>query len=361
LPGRKELRNVRFRIETANGTLRAPRFIYRGNGEMIEDAREVKQVAMQVGIFRGTDETYIPKLMAHLDLAETEATFEQLPDLFLMSGFGTNGGNVAGSAQGASGSTTVFTLIPPSTLVFPTYSYTVEAGNGTASNDGWSETMPYTLCEELTISGKGGEALKVKASLTGQYGTSINAVGSFTNVGTLPSVEAIMAGAGTFWLSPVGSGFGSQQVTAGNILAFEIKYKTTWAYKYPVDSGLLTYATAVFTDQDITGKITLEAQSSGTYGAWGSAGQKEKWRAQTPQLLTATWRGAAITEGTTYSNKEFTIQHPIKWEKMPKINDMDGNDILEGEFFSNFNAATPAAGRGTVRIVRVGTSEFAGA
>jgi hypothetical protein len=361
MPGRKELRNIRLKRETANGTPVSPRFIYRGNGEMIEDAREVKKVEMQVGVFDGTDETYIPKLMAHLDLAETEATFEQLPDLFLMSGFGTSGGNVAGSAQGANGSTTVFTLIPPTTLVFPTYSYTVEAGNGTASNDGWTEFMPYTLCEELNISGKGGEALKVSASLTGQYGTATNAVGSFTNIGTLPSVEAILAGAGSFWISPVGSGWGSQQVTAGNILAFEISYKTTWAFKYPVDSGLLTYATAVFAGQEITGKVTLEAQSSGTYGAWGSAAQKEKWRQQVPQLLTATWNGGTILNGTTFANKSLTIAHPIKWEKMPAINDMDGNDILEGEFFSRFNQATPAGGRGTVTIVRQGTSEFAGA
>lgn len=361
MPGRKELRNIRFKSETTNGVIASPRFIYRGNGEMIEDTREVKNVEMQVGIFGGTDETYIPKLMANMDLAEVEATFEQTSDLLLMNGFGTSGGNLAGSAQGASGSTVVFTLIPPSSLVFPTYSYTTEAGNGTAANDGWTEVMEYTIAEEVKFTFNGGEAMMVSASLVGRQGTPTNRVGSFTNVGTLPVVETILASAGSFWLSPVGSGFGSQQVTAGNILAGEITYKTTWAYKYPVDSGQLSYATAVFTGQEIEGEITLEAQASGTYGAWGSAGQKEKWRNQVPQLLTATFRGGPITEGTTYLNKEITFMHPIKWIEMPAIDDLDGNDILVGKFASHFNQSTPAAGRGTVRIVRQGTSEFAGA
>ena len=92
MPGRKELRNIRLKAETSNGNQASPRFIYRGNGEMIADVREIKPVEMQVGVFGGTDETYTAKLMSTIDLAEVEATFEQLSDLFLMAGFGTIGG-----------------------------------------------------------------------------------------------------------------------------------------------------------------------------------------------------------------------------------------------------------------------------
>ncbi len=361
MPGRKELRQIRIRREVTNGSPLATRFLWRGNGELIDDQREVKNVEMQVGIFGGTDETYIPKLYAELELAETEATFEQLSDLFLMSGLGTVGGNAAGSAQGASGSSAVFTLPLPTVAVPITYSYTVEAGNGTLANDGWTEQMPYTLMKEFTLTFNGGEAMMVNATLMGRNGTPTNALGTYTVAGTLPVVETVLASMGTFYLSPVGSGFGTQPVTAGNILAGEITFTPRWTPKYPVDAGQLTYATAVFTGIDIEGELTLEAQSSGTYGAWGSAGQVEKWRSQVPQLLTMVWPGSTIPEGTTQLSKLLQIGIPIKWSAFEPVDDLDGNDIRVGKFFSKYNQSTPAGGRGTVVIVRQGTSEFAGA
>jgi hypothetical protein len=363
MPGRKELRNIRFRHESGgNGVVSTGgRYIFRGNGEMINDDREVTEVEELVGVFGGTDRTYIAQLGASLKLAETPATFEQLSDLFIMAGLGTSGGgNLAGSAQGASGSTAVFTLIVPSTAAPITYSYTTEAGNGT-NLDGWTETMEYTLCEELTLKFGGGEAMMVSASLFGRQGTATNRQGSFSNVGTIPAVETILASRGSFWLSPSGSGWGTNAMTAGNILAGEVTIKTAWTKKFPVDAGNLYFHTAVYTGCEITGELTLEGQRSGTLGVWGSVGQKEKWRNQESLLLTATWRGGAITEGTTYTSKEFTMQLPFKWKEMPAVDDIDNNDIVTGKFFSKFGTETPAAGRGSVIIARYGTSEFAGA
>lgn len=362
MPGRKELRSIRLKAETTNGTPVSPRFLWRGNGDLIDDKREVKRAEEQIGIFGGSDRTYIPKLMAELALASTEATFEQLPDLFLMAGIGTSGGgNRAGSAQGASGSTTVFYLAVPSFTAPVTYSYTAEAGNGTASADGWTEVIEYLTADELKLSFKGGEAMMVSANLTGRQGTPTNALGTFSNVGTVPAVETILSSVGSFWLAPSGSGFGTQQVTPGNILAGEVTFKPRWSRKWTVDSGQLYFATAVFAGIDITGQLTLEGQSSGTYGAYGSAGQVEKWRGQIAQMLTMTWRGGAITAGTTYLNKELTIELPIKWESFDKVGDLDGNDIRVGKFFSEYNLDAPAAGRGSIIIARLGTSEFAGA
>jgi hypothetical protein len=362
MPGRKELRQVRIRRETTIGTPISPRFLWNGNGEMIDDQREVKHVEKQIGIWGGDDETYVPKYMAELELAETEASFEQLSDIFLMHGIGTSGGgNVAGSAQGASGSSCIFTLVVPTVLVPPTNSYTIEAGNGTLGNDGWTEVMEYTVAKETKLSFSGGEAVMISSTLMGRQGTPTNAMGTFTSEGTVPTVERILASKGTFYLSPVGSGFGTQKVTAGNILAGEITFTTRWTPKFPVDAGILVFATAVFTGIDIEGELTLEAQSSGTYGAWGSAGQVEKWRRETPQLLTMVWPGSTITEGTTQLNKLLQIGLPIKWDAFEPVDDQDGNDIRVGKFTSKYNPSTPAGGRGTIVIVRQGTSEFAGA
>lgn len=356
-PGRKELRSIRMIAENTNGTKRSPRFIWRGKGDMPEDQREVVIVDEQVGIFGGTDRSYTPKLMAEVALAETEATFEQLPDLFLMAGMGTSGGgNRAGSAQGASGSTVVFTLPVPSNTGPITYSYTLEAGD-----DAFAETVEYCLNKELTLTFVGGKGMMVEASLFGRQGTPTNAEGSFSNVGTMPTLETIISSLGTFWLSPVGSGWGTGQVTAGNILGGQIKFTPKWEPKFTVDSGQKYFHTAVFTGIDVTGELTLEHQTSGTYGAAGSAGQKEKWRSEVPQLLRAAWRGGAISEGTTYTNKLLQIDLPIKWQKFEALDDQEGNGIAIGQFVSKYNESTPSAGRGTVTIVRIGSSEFAGA
>ena len=72
-------------------------------------------------------------------------------------------------------------------------------------------------------------------------------------------------------------------------------------------------------------------------------------------------RGGAITEGTTYLNKGLTVQLPIRWQSFGALDDMDGNNIIVGKFTSQYNLASTAAARGTVIVVRQGTSEFAGA
>jgi len=362
-PGRKELRSLRLKAETTNGVVVSPRFLWRGPVEGIDDKREVKHVDMQVGIFGGTDDIYIPKLLAELQIPTTEATFEQIPDLFLMAGFGTSGGNRAGSAQGASGSSTIFTLIAPTTTVPITYSCTAEVGDSeVGGNTGYAEVMEYCLADELKFEFKYGEAVKVSATLMGRQGTPTNALGTFSNAGTLVSnIEEILSGLGSFWLSPVGSGYGTGAVTAGNILSGQLTFKPKWARKYPVDAGVLYFSTAVYAGMDITGEVTLENQISGTYGAAGSAGQVEKWRNQQPELMRMSWPGGAIPAGTTQLNKLFQIDIPITWDRFDKLGDIDGNDIRVGKFTSKYNALTNAGGRGTVTIVRQGTSEFSGA
>lgn len=356
VPGRKELRSIRLKSETTNGSPVAPRFLWRGNGEMPKDDREIVFVEQQVGIFGGVDDTYTPKLMAHLDLADTEATFEQLPDLFMMAGLGTSGGgNRAGSAQGASGSSVIFTLPVPTSSGPITYSYTAEAGD-----DAEAEFIPYVLADEIKLSWKGGEAMKVSASLMGRYVQRTNAVGSFSAVGTLPSVEYILS-SGSVWLTPSGSGFGTGLMPSGNLLEGELTFKPVWTPKFPVDSGTTYFHTAVFTGMEIEGQFTFEHQATGTYSGAGSTGQKQKYRDMLPQLARLEWPGSTITEGTTITNKLLRIDLPIKYSEIEALDDIDGNDVLSMSFLSKYNVNTAAAGRGTVTIVRQGTSEFAGA
>ena len=363
MPGVKELRSLRLKRETTNGTGVAPRFLWRGPVEGIDDQREVSIAEENVGIFGGTDRSYTAKLMAELAIAETQATYEQLPDLFIMCGFGTSGGgNIAGSAQGASGSTVVFTLPIPASVAPITYSYTAEVGDAdtTATNQN-AEVMVYSLCKELSLDFSGGEALKVKATLFGRSGTATNAQGSYSAVGTLVTVEEILAGNGTIYLSPTNTSFSNNQVTPGNILAGNIKFTPAWTPKFSVDAGRLDFATAVFTGCEIEGELTIENQISGTFGASGSSGQVEKWRQEQAQLLRIDIPGGAIATGTTFTTKLLRIDLPIKYDSVGKLDDMDGNDIRVFKFHSRYDEGTANAGRGTITIARLGTSEFGGA
>ncbi len=354
--GRKALRSLRFRIEAANGTRVAPRFVYRGSGN-IEDQRVQENPEEQIGIFGGGDRTYQPAMLGGLALDETDLTFEQFTDFLLMAGMGTMAAYpTQGSAQGASGSAGVFAFIIPSDIAPPTYSYTVEGGENAVE----AEYMPYVLCKKISLKGAGGEAIKVSYELMGQYVAPTNALGTFSVVGTVPSVETVLA-AGSWWLTPAGSGFGTGQVTPGNILAFELDIEAMWKEKYSVDSGTTYYGTVVYTGMEMTGKLTMEFQRSGTYGVAGSAGQMAKWRNQDTQLLRMQFPGGTIPVGTTYQNKLIQIDIPLKISKVGPLSDMDGNSIREIEYFSKYTETTPAAGRGTIIVVRRGTSEFAGA
>lgn len=361
MPGVKELRSLRLKAEATPGTPVAPRFLWRGPVEGIDDQRELDTVEEQVGIYGGTDRSYIPKLMAELPIPETEATYEQLPDLFMMCGFGTSGGgNRAGSAQGASGSTVVFTLPIPASTAPVTYSYTAEVGDASGANNN-AEFMPYALCKDLTLTFEGGAAVKVEATLFGRYGTATNAEGSFSAAGTLVAVEEILSGNGTVYLSPVTGAFGNNKVTAGNILGGKVHFAPKWEPKFPVDAGVLHFHTAVFTGCDIDGEFTIEHQISGTFGASGSAGVVEKWRQEQPFLMRIDVPGGAIAEGTTYLNKLIRIDLPIKVIKTAPLSDMNGNDIRVFSWESRYNESSAASGRGTVLVARLGTSEFAGA
>lgn len=354
--GRKELRSIRLKKEAVPGTRVAPRYLWRGNGDMLEDQREVVNVEEQIGIFGGSDRTYISKLAGALSLAETEMTFEQPMDLFYMAGLGTTStAPYQGTTLGTFAST-LFELVVPTQQTFPVASYTVEAGDNVEA-----EVMPYALATSIGITGAGGEPLMISADLTGRFVDRTNADGTFSAAGTIISVETILASNGTVWMMDLPSGQGTGQVAAGNVLAFELTMEPRWTWKYPVDSGTIYPYVAVFTGIDISGQLTFEHQISGTQGAAGT-GQKLKWRNQTPQLLQMRFAGGTITNGTTgYTNKAFEFSLPIKFESFDPLDDMDGNNIYTASFFSKYNAETPALGRGTFRFVRSGTSEFSGA
>ena len=194
MAGRKTLRSIRLAREATNGTRVTPRYLWRGNGDWIVDEREVTKVEELVGISGGTDRTYIAKLAASVEIAETEATYKQIPALFYgmgltpRTGYNTFGTRVPAMNTGASGSVWRYGLDVPST-VFPTnYSYTVEAGDNVEA-----QVAVYAVSEEVSLTFEAGEAAKVKANMLAQYGTRASPDGTFTAVGTLESVTVMLS------------------------------------------------------------------------------------------------------------------------------------------------------------------------
>jgi hypothetical protein len=344
--GRKELRSARLRLEATPGTAVVPRYIFRGEFEMPSDEREVVNAPELVGIFGGTDRSYIPKLMGGITLGEAELTFEQAPLLFAAAGFGSAGG----SLQGASGSTGVFLFPIPVGTAPTTQSFTIEAGDNVES-----EVLTYALVNELTLTFAGGEAIKAESTWIARDGTRTNASGSFSAAGTLVTpAEVVLAGRGSVWMNPAISGatFGATQGTPGNILAGEIKFSEMWEAKFPVDAGRLDFSQAVYVNTVIEGNLTYEAWNTGSTGPLGTAGQKEQWRSQQAQLMRLQWPGGTIPIGTTFTSKLLRIDLPIKWKTFSALDDQNGNSIIEGEFYSKYNEDVDAAGRGTITVVR---------
>lgn len=349
--GRKELRSLRLRLETTPGTPATPRYQWRGLFEMPEDQREVTNVEELVGIFGGTDRSYIPKLMAAITLGESELTFEEAPILFAAAGFGSAGG----STQGNSGSACAFTFTIPTTTAPTMQSFTIEAGDNVEA-----EQMTFAIVNELKLSFTGGEAIKAESTWMARDVGTANAAGTFSNAGTLVSpAEVILTGRGSVYMNPAvaGATFGQIQGTPGNLLGGELTFSDMYEAKFTIDSGNLYFQTAVWKGVTIEGELTYEVQNVGTTGAMGTAGQRAQWRQQQAQLLRLNWPGGTIPLGTTYQNKLLRIDLPIKYTKFNPLDDQNGNAIVTAEFFSKYNEDVPAAGRGTITVVRRGQLE----
>jgi hypothetical protein len=137
---------------------------------------------------------------------------------------------------------------------------------------------------------------------------------------------------GATW-TQLGSRYISETGSTGNVLKGELTVKAQWAPKYWVDAGVLYPGTMVLTGHEITGNLTFEHQNSGTLSAAGSAGQIEKWRNQQAQLLNMMW----LDYDSFGSEVAFGLQLPFKWDNLQDYDDMDGNNIVSGDFTSKYN------------------------
>lgn len=336
-PGVKQLRKLQFAKEVTPGTpITTATAIWRGNGGMLQDNREVTFPDELIGMFDGADRSHIAKITAAIDIAETEATFEQLPYLPAM----LYGGPVTGVADGAGSTGFKYVTTIPTTAAPTNTAYTIQGGDNFEA-----EYMEYAKCTKLTLKGSAGDSVKVTGSLIGRQVTPLG--GGLTPSIAVPTVEDALFGNSKLYLDPVAGPIGTTQVV-NQFLGFEVTFEGVWVPKFTGD-GNLYWSFAIFANKKVTGKITVEHDTI----ASGTGGIKAHFRAQTPRLLRIDVIGALYATpgtGTTFTggHKGLRIDLPIKWTNPGELGDTDGNDTITAEFTSKYNSTFAGAGSLTI-------------
>jgi hypothetical protein len=333
MPGRKPLRRIQFGLEVTPGTPVAATARMRWNGGMLDDQQELVFPPELVGVFGGTDRSFIQSITAALDVADTPITPEQLPYLLAM----LYGGPTTGAADG-SGSTgfQYVTAIPVSSVPANT-SYTVEGGD-----DYEVERMDYAKATKVTLKGTQKGNCTMSASLIGQQVARLG--GGFSATTLADTNDLIFAGS-RLYLDPIGA-IGSTLVT-NQFLGFEITFEAMWIPKFTGEGApdAPVWSFAIFVDKKVTGKITLEHDAA----VDGNTGIKSQFRANTPRAMRIDVLGqtyATPGSGTLFTGgrRGLRIDLPVRWTKVPPLDDLEGNDIITVEFESRLNSTFGDAG-----------------
>ncbi len=321
MPGIRALRKIQFGKETTAGTPVAATTIWRGLGTL-DDQREVVFPEENIGYLSGVDRSYIPKLMAGINLESVEATFEQTPHIYEMSI------KNATAVQDGTGSGYIRTYTLPTTQANTIKTYTIQGGDNQQA-----EVMEYSHAVDWTLEGNGGEAWKITANLAGRQ----VATQAFTTPVALPSVEEMLFGKSKLYIDAVSGSFGGT-IKSETLLNASIQYTTGIVPKFTAD-GNLYFSFLQYTPPELRINITFEHNSN-------SNTEKANWRDQTPRLIRILIEGSNFTTaGTTYSKKTTIIDVAGKWTNFNPIGDVDGNDIIEAEFLGRYNSTIAQFGK----------------
>jgi len=311
MAGIKKLRKLQFGKETTAGTPVPATTIWRGTGTL-EDLRAPYFPDEDIGYIAPVNRAVIPFTLGQLDLDEVPATFEQLPYILAM---GVNG-VVTGTKDGA-GTGYIYTYTFPTTAAKTPKTYTIEGGDNVQV-----EQMAYTFCESFKLSGKPKEPWMVSGKLIGNS-VDVLAAG-FTSGVSLPSVEEILFQKTKLYIDAVNGTIGTTQVVC-TLYEFSLDVTTGFTATFAAN-GALGFCKINAGVPDIKLHLVFEHNST-------SVSEKANWRSGTPRLIRLKGEGSAFTTGgTKYQNKTCIIDVAGLWEKIDKLGENNGNDILEGDF-----------------------------
>jgi hypothetical protein len=323
MAGVKALRKIQLGRETTAGTAVAATAIWRGIGTL-EDTTVVTFPEEDVGYLSGTDRAYIAKEGGTLEMEEVEATFEQLPYILEASIKAVNTG-----VTDTGGSGKVYTYPLPTTAANTINTYTLRAGDSEGA-----EVAPFGYVSEFTLSGVGGEAVKVNAT----WMAKSVAPQAFTAALSLVDVEEILFSNGTVWIDTTTIGTTTKSNT---LMGMELSVPSGWQPIMAAD-GSLSYTGLKNVGAEPTLQVTFEHDAT-------SIAEKAAWKAKTRRLIRLQFKGTALTTAGTFTYKTLRIDGGGRWEKFDKIDEQDGNDVVTGTF--RFRADTSGANFLTLAVV----------
>lgn len=326
MAGKKALRKLQLGREATSGTIVPATTLWRGVGAL-EDKREITFPPEDVGIFAGTDRSYISLIEGGIDLESTPMTFEQLPHILEM------GVKTLTPVQDGTGSGYIYQYDFPSTAA-PTAikTYSIEGGD-----DQQAQVMEYCHAAEFTLEGASKQAWMMSAGLVGRQ--AVNQ--AFTGSAALPSIEEMLFGKTKLYIDVIGGSWGTTQ-KSNTLLSASLKYSTGIKPKYTAD-GNLYFSFLQYTQPEVVLDITFEHDGTAT-------AEKTFFESQTSRLIRLLIQGSTFTTaGTTYSVKTCIIDLAGKWEKFNPLGEQDGNSIIEATFRARYN--TTAAKFGKIIVV----------
>lgn len=383
-----KLRKLQFGKEVTAGTGVLPTALYRGTGS-IKNKTEVVHPPENVGYLSPVNRGYIPKISGGVDLDDVEATFEQLPYLLEM---GVK--KIGGGVKDGAGSGYVYAYTLPTTAENTIQTMSVEGGDNQEMVKG-----TYAFAEEITISGKSGEGVKMSASLVMRQalpnkltastlafvaaskkitdsanglagfttGMRITVSGTTSNDGTYTVATGGVAGeivvSETLVNESAGTAFTVAQTFTAVALATveEILFQKGKLYIDAVGGTLgATQKSSTFMDFELkittgwkarfTGDGSLyftraaagvpQAMLDVTFEHDGSAvSEKDAWLAKTPRKIRIGVDGNALaTAGTSYSTKKLMVDIAGMWDSFDTLDEVDGNDVVKGTFAGAYDA-----------------------
>jgi len=312
----RKLRKLQYGFEATKGTPVAATGIWRVAGGVIEDQREVVFPKEDVGTYPQLDRSYTPKHLAAIEVDDSELTFEEGPLPFALGIDDV----VTGVADGAgTGKLYDYVLGISTDPGFKTG--TLEAGD-----DFEVEEMEHSFAAQITLKGAAGEAWMYSASLVGRRAT----VSSFTAALALVSVEEVLFSRTKLYIDAGGGTIGTT-LKSSTLLASEVTIKTGLQPVFTAD-GELYFTFAKRTEPEVVMKITFE--HDGTASA-----EKTAWRNQTVRLIQLLCEGSTLGTPGAYTKKTFRVRLAGKWEKFDKLDEKDGNDVVQGTFRALYSSA----------------------
>ena len=324
MSGQFLFRKIQLGKEAVAGTAVAATSVFRGTG-VPEDQLELVYPPEHVGYAVPSTRSYIPSLLAGLELDAVPATFEQLP--YILEG-GVKTVNT-GAADGA-GSGKIYSYDFPTTAANTIKTFTLEGGD-----DQQAEEMEYSFVQKLTLAGKGQEAVTMQANWLGRQ----MSLSTFTGALTPPTVVEALFGNAKLYIDATAGTIGTT-LKSNTLLEFTLELVTGWMPRWTA-AGALYFDRAVWTGTQMDAKLRIRFEHDAT-----SVAEKAAWRAQNIRLLRLNVDGPTLTTaGTTYQKKTLRIDLAGKWNKFEKLGEDNGNDVVEGEFQGRYSVSDSLYGR----------------